>query len=76
MECALCKNTILMEAQGFAQLPCKHTFHIRCMVPACDRFWGNGPVGCKICGSAPSNSLEPNAKPCKAGRFGETTTQK
>lgn len=50
-----------MEIQGFAQLPCKHTFHIRCMVPSCDRFWGNGPIGCKICGSTPSNSLESNA---------------
>ena len=32
--------------------------------------------GAYKCDSAPSNSLEPNAKPCKAGRFGETTTQK
>ncbi len=49
MECALCTNPILMEVHGFAQLPCKHTFHLRCMVPACNQFWGNGPIGCKIC---------------------------
>jgi hypothetical protein len=53
MECALCKNTILMEVHGFAQLACKHTFHLRCMVPSCNQFWGNGPIGCKICGSDP-----------------------
>ncbi len=51
MECALCKNTILMEVQGFSQLPCKHTFHLRCMVPACNQFWSEGPIGCKICGT-------------------------
>ncbi len=49
MECALCTNPILMEVHGNAQLACKHTFHLRCMVPACNQFWGNGPIGCKIC---------------------------
>ncbi len=49
MECALCTNPILIEVHGFAQLACKHTFHLRCMVPACNQFWGNGPIGCKIC---------------------------
>ncbi len=49
MECALCTNAILMEETGFAQLPCKHTFHIRCMVPACRGFWGTEQIACKIC---------------------------
>lgn len=39
-----------MESHGFAQLACKHTFHLRCMVPSVASFWGNGPINCKICG--------------------------
>ena len=67
-----------MEVQGFAQLACKHTFHIRCMVPSCDRFWGTGPIGCKICGpdvvvaandavpEAQAQAQEPNAVQAQA----------
>ncbi len=51
-----------MEAQGFAQLPCKHTFHLRCMVPACYRFWGNEQIGCKICGPDVVVPAEPDTQ--------------
>jgi hypothetical protein len=61
MECALCTNPILMEVHGFAQLACKHTFHLRCMVPACNQFWSNGPIGCKICGSDDAQPVAANA---------------
>jgi len=62
MECTLCKNPILMEVHGYSQLPCKHKFHIRCMVAASNHLWGTGPIGCKICGSdviVPAADTEP-----------------
>ena len=49
--CSLCDRVILSETQGFAQLPCNHYFHIRCLVPACDNYYNmdGRAIECRIC---------------------------
>ncbi len=69
MECTLCKNPILMEVHGYSQLPCKHKFHIRCMVAASNNLWNTGPIGCKICGPdvvVPATDAAADAEPTNA----------